>query len=98
MIYKIFKLVDEKTCGIANLSTFSLLVFISVIILVFRTNNFWSFVFAIAFVHFLHFLNLFGRIKFLEGSSDWIRHLEQKYVFYTLSLPFTKKFIHSASD
>ena len=55
MIYKIFKLVDEKTCGTANLSTFSLLLFISVIFLVFRTNNFWSFVFAIAFVLFLHY-------------------------------------------
>ena len=55
---------------------FLLFLVISAIFLIFTADNFWSFIFAIAFVYNF----LFGRFKSLTGKrlSDWIRQLEQK--------------------
>ena len=56
---------------------FLLLLLISGVFLIFTANNFWSFVFAIAFVYIFYLL---GKFKSLKGKllSAGLRQLEQK--------------------
>ena len=65
---------------------FFILLIISAIFFIFTAKNFWSFIFAIAFVYVFFIC----KIHFLKNFSDRILQLEQKWTFLWLETTIPK--------